>query len=122
MIPVQHCCGKAESLIEDFIEEGAVAWTSVEPINDIEGLLQKYGSQITLIGGFRANGTAGQVSATEEERRQEVRDVFDQYAKYGSFIFGNFRLLIGSDDPNEAERIMGPILDEANKYGKYFYR
>lgn len=26
MIPVQHCCGYCRDLMEDFIDEGAVAW------------------------------------------------------------------------------------------------
>lgn len=39
--PIQHCCGMCQSLIEDYIEEGAVAWSSVDPANDIVGLLKK---------------------------------------------------------------------------------
>ena len=45
MIPVQHTCGKAESIVEDMIEIGVKAWTSVQPTNDIETILQKYGDQ-----------------------------------------------------------------------------
>ncbi len=30
-VPINHCCGKAEIHIDDFIEEGAIAWSSCQP-------------------------------------------------------------------------------------------
>jgi len=39
MIPMMHTCGKCEEIVPDFIDEGAYAWTSAQPTNDIEGIL-----------------------------------------------------------------------------------
>lgn len=118
--PIQHCCGKAEVLIEDFIEEGAVAWTSVQPTNDIASLLQKYGDKIAIVGGFNTNGAPSRLDATEEMRRAEVHRVMDTYAPYGSFMISN--LIVQAPTKEEAMERNRQLMDEAIRYGKDFYR
>lgn len=118
-LPINHCCGKAETLIEDFIEEGAVAWVSCQPVNDIAGLLEKYHDQICISGGFNSNGTPGSVNATEDMRRAEVRRAIDAYSKWGSYIFGNQVFL--STDPKIRAAWTEQTNDEAFKYGKNYY-
>ena len=34
MIPIQHTCGYATDLVQDFIDVGAQCWTSAQPTND----------------------------------------------------------------------------------------
>ena len=120
ILPVQHCCGKAEYLVEDFIAEGAVAWSSVQPVNDIVGILQKYGDRLTIIGGFDTNGPPARMDATEEMRRAEVRRVLDTYAPYGSFIISNLR--VTGSTPEETRRMSAQCMDEALTYGRSFYQ
>lgn len=79
MIPVQHTCGRAEDLIEDFIETGVVGWSSVQPSNDIAGLLDKYGGKIALIGGFDSNGPPALANASLKTIEDEVRRCFKEY-------------------------------------------
>lgn len=117
--PINHCCGKAEALIEDFIEEGAVAWSSVQPSNDIAGLIKKYGDRYTFIGGFDSQGAPASLTATEEERRAEVRRVIDTYAPYGSFLF--YGHLLTGPSPEMTQEYMTQVVDEVGKYGKDFY-
>lgn len=120
IIPIQHCCGKAESLIEDFIEEGAQCWTSVQPENDIAGLLEKYGDRISICGGFDTGKVASNLNVTEEEIRREVRAAIDRYAPKGSFILGNLTLMgEGGLDKRQIGRI---IANEVEKYGKGYYK
>ena len=119
-IPINHCCGKAEIHIEDFIDEGAIAWSSCQPQNDIVSLLKKYGDRYSFIGGFDTHGEAASVHATEEQRRAEVRRAMDTYAPYGSYILGN-HIVVGLTKEKTFE-YCGQILDEARSYGKDFYK
>lgn len=118
--PIQHCCGKAETLVEEFIREGAVAWSSVDPANDVTGILQKYGKQITLIGGFNSSGAPAGLDATDEMMINEVHRVMDTYAPYGSFIMGNH--IVQGDTPEETMRRVMLLREEGLRYGADFYK
>ena len=120
ILPAVHCCGNCEEIIPDFIDEGNVAWSSAQPVNDIEGILRKYGDKITVIGGYDTNGKPAQSSASLEEIKAEVHRAIDAYAPYGSYVFFGFRL-VDSTDPEEIMKSMMPIFEEAKKYGKSFY-
>ncbi len=119
IIPIQHCCGKAESLIEDFIDEGAQCWCSVQPENDIAAALQSYGDVISICGGYDTTKVAGLINFTEYDIRKEVDETIDRYARYGSFILGNMTLMAG---PGFTKQEIGRIIaDEALGYGKDYY-
>ncbi len=47
-----HSCGKIENLIPSMIEAGIEHWTSAQTINDIEGIIKKYGDRLVLTGGM----------------------------------------------------------------------
>lgn len=115
MIPVQHTCGYCEPLIEDIIETGAAAWTSVQPTNDIVSIQKKYGDKITLIGGFDSNGAPAQPDATLESRIAEVHRCIDVYGKNPGYIFFGF-VLVDSLDPAETGAQLMPIFQEAVRY------
>lgn len=115
MIPIQHTCGKADRLIQDFIETGVAAWTSVQPTNDIEGMLQKYGDQICLMGGYNSNGSPAREDVTDEEVEIEVKRCMDTYGKYDSYIFFGFRT-VNSLDPAVKAAAYGTIIRSAVKY------
>ena len=92
MYPVIHTCGKCEALIQDFIDEGAVAWTSAQPVNDIAGILREYGNRISVMGGYDSNGRPGTLDASDEEVEAEVRRCLREYGGYGSYVFAGFRM------------------------------
>ncbi|MDR0709996.1 MAG: hypothetical protein LBF77_08020 [Spirochaetaceae bacterium] len=120
MIPIQHTCGRAESVIEDMIEIGAEAWTSVQPSNDIAGLLEKYGGKIALIGGYDTNGIPGRGDAAGEIVKAEIDRCFTEYAPYKKgFVLFAFRLY-DTHDPNAAYGLK-PIIEaviERRKAGR----
>jgi hypothetical protein len=93
IIPVQHTCGYATPLVEEFIDMGAVGWTSVQPTNDIVALQREYGSDLTFIGGFDSNGQAGMPFATDEDIEKDVDRCFEEYSEGGSYIFWGFRIV-----------------------------
>ena len=84
--PSLHCCGYAQPLVECFIEEGALSWTSVQPCNDIAAILKKYGDKICITGGYDTNGSAG-VTEDPAVMKAEIQRCFDQYGKYPGYIF-----------------------------------
>lgn len=121
MLPIMHTCGKCEDIVGDFIDEGAVAWSSAQPINDIVGIQKKYGNRIGIIGGYNTNGKPGQTDAHDEVVRAEVRRCIDTYAPAGNFIFMGFRLM-NTLEMGTFFGAMGPINDECAKYGRSFYK
>ncbi len=92
MIPILHCCGKAEILIEDYINEGFAAWASVQPCNDIAAILKKYGDRICIAGGYQTNGLPG-TTTDEAVIDAEIQRCFQEYGPYPGYIFAGFILL-----------------------------
>jgi hypothetical protein len=111
MIPVQHTCGRAESIIEDLIEIGAAGWTSVQPSNDIAGLLKKYGDKIVLMGGYDTNGIPARSDASDEIVKAEVDRCFAEYGPYKKrYAFFAFKLS-NTLDPKMVLLGLKPIID-----------
>jgi hypothetical protein len=108
ILPLQHTCGKAEILVEDMIEIGVASWSSVQPTNDIVGLLKKYGDKIAFEGGYNTNGPPARPDASPEEIEAEVNRCYDEYGKYPGFCFGGF-ILVDSADPNAMMERMMPL-------------
>lgn len=114
VLPIQHTCGKCDMLVEDFIETGAQAWTSVQPTNDICGILDRYGDRFTIIGGMDTNGAAA-ITADIPLLAEEVHRCIDTYGKYNSYIFFGF-VLVNSLDPAEIGAKIGPMIGECIQY------
>lgn len=115
-----HCCGKCEDIIPDFISEGYDAWSSAQPMNDIVGILKKYGDKIAVIGGYNTNGRPGCPDATDEEVEAEVKHVIETYGPYGSFAFFGLKL-INTDNSTDLLESLVPINAAVDKY-KYIYK
>lgn len=118
MIPVIHCCGHAEALVESFIEEGFAAWTSVQPCNDIKAILEKYGDQICICGGYDTNGQPG---TTDEDAvlQKEIERCYETYGACHGYIFAGFILLAVEDGmaPEEAFAVpSGKLCEMAMAY------
>lgn len=112
LIVEQHTCGKADVLIDDYVELGIDVWQSVQPTNDIEGILQKYGDRLALVGGFDSNGAVAR-AADDEQIIEEIHRCFDTYGKYDSYVFWGFFL---RDDPKTAMHRMDLLTQESQTY------
>ncbi|MBQ4046682.1 MAG: hypothetical protein II627_09530, partial [Lachnospiraceae bacterium] len=122
MIPIQHTCGFAEPLVEDFIDTGAVAWTSVQPTNDIVKLQKLYGDKLCFMGGFDTNGPAARIGASPEVIQEEVERCFRTYGPQGSFIMFAYKLVNTLDFGEfmtECMKVVGPSVECSYKYGDY---
>lgn len=99
MIPETHICGYCTEIIGDVIEEKSAAWQAAQPMNDIAGLLEKYGDKFAIIGGYDSNGKPGLPDATPEEIVAEVDRCYEEYGKFGK-SYGFFGFFLGAmDDP-----------------------
>ena len=109
MIPILHCCGNAEALVPSFIEEGWAAWSSVQPCNDIVGILNQYGNKICLAGGYDTNGPAG-ATADPEKIRTEIERCCREYGQLRGYIFAGF-ILVKGDTPEEVWAPTGTLYE-----------
>lgn len=116
VIPIYHCCGHAEDIIEDMIDCGWAAWTSVQVSNDICGLIEKYGDRIGFMGGFDSNGPAAQEGASHEMLVEEVHRCLDTYGKYHkAYCFFGF-IIVNSLDPQVKMAAMGQMIQAVMEY------
>lgn len=110
IIPIYHCCGRAESMVEDMIDCGWAAWTSVQPTNDICKLIETYGDRISFLGGYDTTGPAARASVTQEEIDAEVKRCIETYGPYHrAYGFFGF-LLVDSQDPAVIGARMGMMI------------
>lgn len=107
--PIFHCCGHAEAIVEDMIDCGWVAWSSVQISNDICKLIETYGDRFGFIGGYDSNGVPAREDATTEIVKTEVHRCLDTYGKYHrGYSFFGFRY-INDPDPSKTGAAMGEI-------------
>ncbi len=120
VMPIYHCCGKAQDIVEDMIDCGWVAWSSVQPSNDIAALVEKYGDRIGFVGGFDTTGPCMRTDVTQEEIVAEVKRCIEEYGKFHQgYCFFGFRYS-GTYDPEktaaEMGRIIGPFMELCFQY------
>ncbi len=114
MIPQQHCCGKCQELVPDFIDEGSAAWQSAQPDNDIAGIIQKYGDRIGVTGGYDSQGRAGAPDVTIDEIKAEIDRCMKEYGRFGRGYCFMGLLLNESEDEAGAEKFQA-VMDYASR-------
>jgi uroporphyrinogen-III decarboxylase len=114
IIPIQHICGKPEVIVEDIIDNGAAAWTVVQPCNDIKGLLAKYRDRLSFEGGFDSQGPSGIPGASAEVLENEVKRCYDEYSGKKGYIFLG-AIIVNSLDPEAAMKANAPIVETVLK-------
>ena len=85
MIYMHHSCGYIKQIIPDLIEIGVDAIEPMMMKNDVEDCLEKYGDQITFMGGLNSQMIDSE-GTTEEEVRAEIRRAMDAYVGKGRYI------------------------------------
>ena len=120
-IPINmHCCGKCESLIDDWREFGIKIWNPPQNMNDLQAIKKKYGRSLILNGCSSPADAYNFSWSTEEEIRQCIREKVDLYAPEGGYIFRGY-VLGATDDPTTEWRNKW-VVDEYLKYGRDWYK
>ncbi len=86
MIPEQHCCGKCEDIIDDFVEMGAESFFPAQVLNDLKSIQKKYHDRLTIRGGYDSQGEAGDIHCSDEAIIKEARRMVDDYGELGGYI------------------------------------
>jgi uroporphyrinogen-III decarboxylase len=119
-LPVEmHCCGKCESIIDDWVNMGVSIWQPAQPLNDLAAIQKKYGKRLIINGGWDTQGPAGIPGADEAVIRQSARDVIDKLSSSGSYIFWEGDGVGAEEDMLQK---MAWVKDEARKYGAHYYQ
>ncbi|MCF0230663.1 MAG: hypothetical protein HUJ76_13340, partial [Parasporobacterium sp.] len=109
---MHHSCGNITLLFDDMVEMGMDAITAVAPINDVDGMIAKYGDSIVWDGGMNTNGVMDVIGVSEEEVRAEARRAMQKLGRTGSYVAGGYCNSV-------SEKI---VMDEVQKYGSKFYQ
>jgi uroporphyrinogen-III decarboxylase len=114
-----HCCGKCESIIDDWVDMGVSIWQPAQPLNDLAAIQKKYGKRLVLNGGWGNTGPAGIPGADEATVRQSIRDTIDKLAPSGAFVFWDGG---GVGTENDMVQKIAWAQDEMRKYGAHYYQ
>ena len=82
-----HCCGKCDCLIPDFIAAGNDSWEPAQSINDLKSILENYGDQIAVIGGWDSSGACSRLDAPLEDVVREAERCLNEYGQYDGYSF-----------------------------------
>ena len=114
-----HCCGKCESIVEDFVDMGITTWESAQPLNDLTAIKNRFGNRLILNGCWQGNNPAELPGASEEVVRAAVRKTIDLYASGGGFSFWDGDPVGPGEDMKNK---IAWIADEVRNYGRLFYK
>lgn len=113
----QHCCGKMDTLLDDFIEIGIDALDPVQPTNDIPNMQKRMAGKIGLCGGLDAQNVVDCQTVTEEKLRAEVRRCIDHYGRTGGYMPYCATIDLRNPEAYQPGGRLHTIIDECQKYG-----
>ena len=113
-IPQMHVDGLVEAVMTDYADLGVRMIQPFQVFNDINKYKEMY--NIVAVGGWDAFGPGNLPDSTEEDTRASVRLAMDTYGPGGRYVFFN-----SGATPRYPDRLEW-INDEAEKYGKSFYK
>jgi len=118
----QHCCGKMDALLDDFLELGITAFDPIQPVNDVASMKKKTLGKAGLIGGLDVQNIIDREGVTEAQIRTEVRRCIDEYGPGGGYMIYGSSLHMYNKDSYKPDGVIGIIMDECESYGKNYYQ
>ncbi len=82
----QHCCGKMDDLLDDFLDIGITAFDPVQHVNHIPEMKKKTLGRAGIMGGLNVQDVVDRVGVTDEEIEMEVKRCIDTYAADGGYM------------------------------------
>ena len=107
----QHCCGKMQDLLDDFLDIGITRFDPVQPVNDIPAMRKRAGKNICIMGGLDVQNVIDRDDVTDEQIEKEVRRCCECYGKDGGYIIYGASLRMY----NPAEYMPGGVLFKVNR-------
>lgn len=116
----QHCCGKMEDLLEDFLDIGITAFDPVQPMNNIPEMKKKTLGKAGIMGGLNVQHVIDRADVTDEEIEAEAKRCVEMYGEGGGYVVYGASLRMY----NPAEYAPGGKLftlsQAIEKYGKIY--
>ena len=107
-----HCCGKIDRIIDDVVAMGIDVIDPAQPVNDLEGWIERLKDKVIFMGALDAQNVIDLVHTTDEQIVAEVRGKIDMFANAGAY----FIPFAVSLTPNVMK-----ALDESFLYGRTWY-
>lgn len=111
VIFAQHCCGKCQSLLEDFVELGVTVWSSAQISNDISEIKRDFHGRLVVEGGWDTTGPCSMMDGTVEEAVEEAKRCAREYGPDYGFIM---QITLMNKNGNSL-RVGDPRLDEVKR-------
>lgn len=80
-----HSCGKVDNLIPMMVEAGIEHWSSVQALNDVEGIIRNFGDRLTLTGGMDTD-VLKDMGLPKDRIENIVNDRIDNLCRGGAFL------------------------------------
>ncbi len=109
-----HSCGFVAPLMDDLVELGVDGLQPVGIANDPISIKQKYGSKITVMGGFDIQNVFDNHETTYEQAYENALYMIERLAPGGSYIVHHPSMVRG---PNYKEVNRG-LVDAINEYDR----
>ena len=121
-IPIQfHNCGRCEDFLDDMVNDlGVRIWDPAQTMNDLAAIKKKYGNKLAMVGGWDFKVPDSWPEVDEEWVRSTVRHSIDTLAPGGGYAFSG--AVLGEAGDETTMKVNGWVADEAEKYGRQFYK
>ena len=116
-----HCCGKMETLLDDFLDMGVTALDPVQCCNNIPEMKKKTLGKAGIMGGLDVQNVVDITASSEEDIRREVRRCIDEYAPDGGYMIYGASLHMYNPAAYAPGQPLGIVIDECEKYGHNYY-
>jgi hypothetical protein len=114
----QHCCGKMEDLLDDFLDIGITRFDPVQPVNDLNAMRKRAGKNILLMGGLNVQNVIDRDGVTPEEIEAEVKRCCETYGQDGGYIIYGASLHMYNPASYQPGGPLYFVNQAAEKYGK----
>lgn len=114
----EHCCGKMEDLLDDFLDIGITRFDPVQPVNDLCRMRKRAGRKICLMGGLDIQGVIDNKNTADRQIDSEVKRCCEIYGCQGGYIIYGASLHMYDPDSYKPGGVLYQVNQAAEKYGK----
>lgn len=116
----EHCCGKMEDLLDDFLDIGITAFDPVQPVNNISEMKKKTFGKAGIMGGLDVQNIVDRAGVTDEELEAEAKRCIETYGEGGGYmIYGASLHMYNPKEYAPGGKLF--VLSQAvEKYGKIY--
>ena len=112
---ILHCCGRSETLLDNFYNAGVRRLEPVQPMNDLLEMKRRH-PDMGFMGGLDLQGVIDNPDCGEKEWRSEIRRCIDAYSEGGHYVVYGVTIDMHNPAAYAPGNKMYVLIDEALKY------